>query len=698
MVKFGATPTVTYSDMNGFGPFIPSTIWFNIYWIIFSIILVYIVLSFYVRGKETDFRQRLRYSNFVLSKNKMAIILWAVVFTLSCGFVFYNTKVLNTYDSEKELENKQVDYEKTYKKYENLIQPRFYKFNYTIDILPYERSMTASIDAWAINKSNQPIQELHFSMPQIPDSVDIIISGGNLKLNDTRLNYRIYTLDKPLQPSDSILIQFEVSRLTKGFENEVSFTQLTQNGTFFNNGDITPSLGYDANSEIRDKNKRIKLKLPKRIRMPGLDENDINARANNYISNDADWVEVNTTISTSLDQIAIAPGSLIKSWEANGKKYFNYKLDEKSLAFYSFISAKYKVARKVWSGIDLEVYYIPEHEYNVPNMLNSMEKSLEYYTQNFGKYHHKQCRIIEFPRYSSFAQAFPGTMPYSESVGFIADLRQVTNNDIDQVFYIVAHEMGHQYWAHQLCGANMQGSEMMSEGFAQYSALMVMEKEYGKNKMKKFLKYEMDGYLRGRSSEFEAERPLMYTEHQQYIHYQKASVIMYGLKEMIGENKVNEALRSLLDTFAYRDPPYATSISAVRAFRKVTPDSLQYLINDMFERITLFSNRMVEAKYKKVGNEYEVNLITNSEKFYADTLGKEVSTPLSDYIDIGIFAKSDHKKNLGEPILMQRLKLDKKENNFTFRINKLPYNAGIDPNNYLIDRIPDDNVKVIKEE
>jgi len=289
-------------------------------------------------------------------------------------------------------------------------------------------------------------------------------------------------------------------------------------------------------------------------------------------------------------------------------------------------------------------------------------------------------------------------MPYSESVGFIADLRQVTNDDIDQVFYIVAHEMGHQYWAHQLCGANMQGSEMMSEGFAQYSALMVMEKEYGKNKMKKFLKYEMDGYLRGRSSEFEAERPLMYTEHQQYIHYQKASVIMYGLKEMIGENKVNEALRSLLDTFAYRDPPYATSISAVRAFRKVTPDSLQYLINDMFERITLFSNRMVEAKYKKVGNEYEVNLITKSEKFYADTLGKEVSTPISDYIDIGIFAKSDHKKNLGEPILMQRLKLDKKENNFTFRINKLPYNAGIDPNNYLIDRIPDDNVKVLKEE
>ena len=157
--------------------------------------------------------------------------------------------------------------------------------------------------------------------------------------------------------------------------------------------------------------------------MPKLNENDLSTRANTYISHDADWVEVNTTISTAPDQIAIAPGSLIKSWEADGKRYFNYKLDQKSLDFYSFISARYEVARKKWNGIDLEVYYIKPHEYNVPNMLKSLEKSLEYYTQNFGKYYHKQCRIIEFPRYAGFAQAFPGTMPYSEGIGFITDLR-----------------------------------------------------------------------------------------------------------------------------------------------------------------------------------------------------------------------------------------------------------------------------------
>jgi ABC-2 type transport system permease protein len=697
MLNFGNTPSITYSDMNGFGPFVASTIWFNLYWGLFCLILCFVITAFYIRGKEEQFKYRWVNAKVQFGKNKIVLVLSLLVFALCSSFVYYNTKVLNTYDSSKEQENKQVDYEKKYKKFENLTQARFYKFNYTIDLMPEERSMTVKIEAWAKNKSNQSIKELHFTMPQLSDSLKISIAGAKLKLKDSRLKYQIYTLDKPLLPNDSIKINIDLWKLTQGFENEVSFTQLTQNGTFFNNSDILPSLGYNSNIEISDKNKRIKLKLPKRDRMPKLEQNNLSARANTYLGNDSDWVEVNTTISTSPDQTAIAPGSLLKTWEANGRKYFNYKLDQKSLNFYSFISAKYEVARKKWNGIDLEVYYDKQHAYNVPNMLKSMQKSLEYYTKNFGPYYHKQCRIIEFPRYQSFAQAFPGTMPYSEGMGFIIDLRDVKKEDIDQVYYVTAHEMGHQYWAHQVTGANMQGSEMFSEGFAQYSALMVMEKEYGKDKMKKFLKYEMDRYLRGRSSELEKEQPLMKTEHQQYIHYQKASVVMYYLKEMIGEQKVNQALKNLVDTYGYKNPPFPTSIDAVNELRKVTPDSLQYLIPDMFENITLFSNRMLEVKYKKVGSEYEVTLKTTSEKFRSDALGKETPIPVADYIDIAVFAEPKKDSDLGKVLVYKRLKITKKDNVYVFKTKEKPFEAGIDPYNYLIDRIPDDNLKKTEE-
>jgi hypothetical protein len=122
------------------------------------------------------------------------------------------------------------------------------------------------------------------------------------------------------------------------------------------------------------------------------------------------------------------------------------------------------------------------------------------------------------------------------------------------------------------------------------------------------------------------------------------------------------------------------------------------LIKDLFENITLFSNRVVEAKYKKTGNEYEITLKTSSEKFMADSLGKEKSVQIADYIDIGVFAKSDNDNNLGKPLVLQRLKITKKENVFTFKVKELPYNAGIDPYNYIIDRMPDDNIKVLGSE
>ncbi|WP_276133714.1 ABC transporter permease/M1 family aminopeptidase [Polluticoccus soli] len=695
MVDFGSTPNVIYSDMNGFGPFTTTVVWFNIYWSLCVLLVSYVIYAFYIRGRENAFAARVKYAGHVLRRNLAIVSVAAIAFIACSGFVFYNTKVLNTYESSDETERKQVDYENKYKKYEGAAQPRWYSFDYHIDLEPYERNMKVMANAWVRNISGKQISEIYFNLPEHGEDLKITVPGSKVKSDDKRLKFRIVALDKPMQPGDSLPVQISFEALSRGFENEVSFKQLTQNGTFFNNYDIMPSIGYSASGELSDKNKRKKYKLPVRRRAPLLNENDMVARSNNYVISDADWVTINTVISTAKDQVAVAPGSLVRSWEQNGKRYFNYKLDQPSLNFYSFISAKYEVARKKWNGIDIEVYYHKEHGYNVPNMLNSIEKSLDYYTTNFGPYYHKQARIIEFPRYSSFAQAFPGTMPYSEGIGFITDLREVTKDDIDFVFYVVAHEMGHQYWAHQLCGANMQGSEMMSEGFAQYSSLMVMEKEYGKDKMKQFLKYEMDGYLRGRSREFEAERPIIKTESQQYIHYQKASVVLYYVKEMIGEDKVNLAMRSLINDHAYKQPPYPTALSALRAFRAVTPDSLQYVVTDLFENITLFSNRVTDASYTKVGDQYKVEIKTISEKYYSDSLGKETTAPMNDFIDIGVFAEAKDKKGIGKPLAMQRVRLNKRDNVYTFYVTEKPYQAGIDPYNYLVDRLPDDNVKRI---
>ena len=151
--------------------------------------------------------------------------------------------------------------------------------------------------------------------------------------------------------------------------------------------------------------------------------------------------------------------------------------------------------------VAIEIYYHKGHEYNVDTMIQAIKDSLEYFTHYFSPYQHRQVRIIEFPRYRAFAQSFPNTIPYSETIGFIARVDPNDPDDIDYPYYVTAHEVAHQWWAHQVIGGDVQGATMLSETMAQYSALMVMKRTFGPDQMKRFLRYELDGYLKGRATE-----------------------------------------------------------------------------------------------------------------------------------------------------------------------------------------------------
>src|SRR5690606_37817488 len=185
-----------------------------------------------------------------------------------------------------------------------------------------------------------------------------------------------------------------------------------------------------------------------------------------------------------------------------------------------------------------------------------------------------EVRILEFPQYAGFAQSFPNTIPYSESIGFIADAS--AEEDIDYVFYVTCHEVALQWWAHQVIGATVQGATLMSESLSQYSALMVMRAWHQArgepHKMPKFLRYEMRNYLGARSSETIEEMPLLLVENQQYIHYNKASVVLYALAEYIGEDRVNQALRDYIAEVGFQRPPFTVSYDLYEHLKKVTPD------------------------------------------------------------------------------------------------------------------------------
>jgi ABC-2 type transport system permease protein len=424
-------------------------------------------------------------------------------------------------------------------------------------------------------------------------------------------------------------------------------------------------------------------------RMPKID--DEAARQFSLIGRDADWVNFETTVSTVQDQIALAPGYLDHEWTENGRHYFHYKMDKPILDFFSFQSANYAVKRDKWNDVALEVYYDSKHEYNTDRMIYAMKKSLEHFSTAYSPFQFHQMRILEFPNYDRFAQSFANTVPFSESIGFVADLRDP--DDIDYVFYVTAHELAHQWWAHQVIGAFVQGVTMLDETFAQYSALMVQEKEYGPAQMHKFLKYELDRYLSGRGGEVVEELPLALNENQDYIHYRKGSVVMYALKDYLGEDVVDKALSQYDHDKAFQQPPYTTTREFLDVLRQNSDPKYASLIEDLFDKITLFDNRVTEATAKKrADGKWDVTLKLHAAKVYSGGVGKETPAKMDLPVDIGVFASAPDGKERNQKVLyLQKQSVADGDSTITVTVDEEPYEAGIDPYNKLIDRVSDDN-------
>jgi ABC-2 type transport system permease protein len=390
-------------------------------------------------------------------------------------------------------------------------------------------------------------------------------------------------------------------------------------------------------------------------------------------------------------------------------------MDSKILNFYAFNSARYEVQKEMYKDISLEIYYHKGHEFNLDRMMAGMKASLDYGANNFSPYQHRQLRIIEFPKTGgTFAQSFPNTIPFSEGIGFIADVDDSDEGGVDYPFAVTVHEVAHQWWAHQVIGADVLGATMLSESVSEYVSLKVLEHQQGKSEMRKFLKKALDDYLQQRTFERKREKALMYNDGQGYIRYQKGSLVFYALSDYIGERNLNNALKKYVEKVQFQEAPYTTSIDMVNHIKEATPDSLQYVIKDMFETITLYSNRIVETNTTELENgkyqvdiEFEVSKYRNDEKgrkYYGEKVGDTLSyktdkmknpilsVPLADYIDLGIFAEEEVDGKKKEVVLyFQKHKITAIHNKVSIIVDKKPTEVGVDPYNKLIDTQSDDN-------
>ncbi|SDD97609.1 hypothetical protein SAMN05216464_103216 [Mucilaginibacter pineti] len=716
LLFYSYMPNYIWSDMDGIGHMARPVFWFNLYWMLFGCLLLILAAMFFSRGVVSTFKERCGiFKQRFHGAPKYLFIVLLLCFFAAGSYIYYNVSYVNNYLSATEVEAQKAQYEKTLKKFEKLDQPKVTSLKMFADIFPMERKVLVKGILMLANKTSVPIRTLHlngtglesftvsYNGKKIPATYPLLYKRGQFnwfRPKQDTAKYRIYQLPAIMQPGDSAMLEVNSVVAYKGFTNDISGTDIVHNGTFYAGG--LPTIGYDPDNELSSDEKRVKYHLPEKNDEypPQTDKKGINTL---LFNDDADLVNYDITVSTVGDQLAVAPGCLQKAWKKDGRNYYHYIQDKPKVdLFFDIVSARYLTkfdSVTMFNGqkVKLELYFHHAHQFNLDRFMAAYKDGIDYYSRSYGPFQFKQMRLLEYPKYRTFAQSFPNTVSYEEGFGWITDFRDPKK--FDYAYFVTAHELAHQWWGHQVVPNRTRGSNLISEALAEYTALILTQRKYGRDNMKRFLKQELDGYLRGRASETKKENVFINCN-RPYEWYQKGSLILYGLQDLIGVDTLNAALKEFRNAYAFHEnPPFPGSNDLYRYINKHVPDSIKYYLDDTWNKITLYENKMVDVTSAPTGkkDEYKVTMKVSTRKMYADSAGNEKpASKMNDYIDIGVFTADTEDKSgrtQTNPVYLKKYKLTAGDHTISVIVKGKPVRAGIDPYVKLIDRIADDNVK-----
>ncbi|MDB5195931.1 MAG: hypothetical protein JWP88_301, partial [Flaviaesturariibacter sp.] len=570
-----------------------------------------------------------------------------------------------------------------------LPQPTTVSTKLQVDLYPKQRKATISGTYQLVNNSALPIDSILLSTVSsvLTQGININKPAKLVKSGSTATDM-VYVLANALHPGDSVRINFKVQYESKGFTNGGVESLVVANGTYFTNRHLLPVVGFQLYRCLSDVSLRKVHGLPPRPILPSL--YNVEARNSLYL---ADQTAVETIVSTDADQVAIGPGRLHRTWTAAGRRYFHYATNAPIPNQYAFFSARYAVHELKWNNVTIQVYHQPSHTANLSSMLSGARSALDYYTRQFGPYPYDVFRLVEHPGYGSGMHAEASTIDYQEGFSL---LDPTDSNAYNLPFYIVAHEAAHQWWgAAQQLPARVEGAFVMTETFAVFTGMQVLEERYGNEHLQRYLTEIRKTYEVPRNK---AAVPLLRAR-DQYQGYRKGPFALYALSKYIGREAVNRALKSLLAKYGSGKPPLPTTLDLYRELKAITPDSLQYLLRDLFEVNTYWDLKTDKATATQTKDGmWQVTLMVQANKNVVDERGKETHIPMDDWIEVGVFAAPEKGVELGKVLFMQKFRIRTGPQTFTVTVANKPAQAGIDPENLLIDLKVYDNKKKIKIE
>jgi len=686
LLVYDAGPRWSYTEMRRFAGTVGPWAWFKLYWAAWAILLAVVAKLLWVRGKEGGLRARLRLARNRFTRVTAITSAVAIALIVSLGgFIFYNTNVLNEYHSSSAIKDRQAEYERRYGRYANIAQPRLTGTNLRVEIYPERRAAQIRGSYRLVNASASPIDSIHLTtaLGGVETGAVTFDRPSALALDDKEHGYRIYTLEKPLGPGDTLRLNFEVSFEQHGFGNRGRSPAVDVGGSYFTGAMWFPFVGYQPRRALIAASERRAYGLPPRPVVASLYDDE---------ANDAtalrEGISFDAVVGTAGDQVAVTAGGLRRTWTEGGRRYFQYSTDAPIGDEWSFFSAHYAVHEERWKDVDIRIFHDPEHTAHLDRMMRSTRASLDYYTREFGRYPYHHLTFVEQPLGAGMgAHADAGMISYGQ--GMVFWIPKDEPRKLDTPYAIWTHEVAHQ-WA--VPAATVEGIGFLAEGLAWYSGMQVVKESRGDEQLHQLTTFMRYPYPH---PPIRRGEPLLRAL-DPYLSYRRGPFAMYALSEYVGTERVNGVLRALI---ARNDSPAAlpvTTLDLYRGLKAVTPDSLQYLLHDLLEVNAFWEFKMNRVRaVESKGGSWQVTMDVRARKLVYDSAGVKTEMPMDEWIPIGVFAEpAEGHDELSAPLYRQLHRIRSGEQTITVTVPRKPVRAGIDPFHLLDWEQPeaDDNI------
>ena len=565
LLRFAKSPLQYSGDINQFGSYLNVFGIKMIYWISFTVLIT--IASTWSWQNITRISGRIRGS-----KRITTISLLMFMTLLLSGYHIYRQTHLKS--SSAEIEWRQ-HYEEKYRHYQHIPQPTIVSVTTEIDLYPKSNQYAITGQYLLVNKSTSTLDSILLYHDPSMELVQIRIDHTKQIAEDNDYGHRRFKLTTPLMPGDSIRMEFAMKYSWNAFNRHDPLNAIIANGSFMRISRYYPIFGYQSQNEIEDPIERAKRKLGIATPLKKLEQRDPSPYNYGYI-------DLETIISSDSDQTCIATGDFIQKWKKNNRNFFRYKSAMPIPFRFGVSSANYVLESSSYEDISIEIYYDRKHPENVRQLLDETKKTLAYCENNFGKYPFKSIRFVEISGFTSGfnATAYPGTIFMNENMTFHSDLRREKTRDV--INELAGHELSHQWWGNSQIDPDdkREGAAILTETLAMYTELMLYKHKHGSQAMKHMIKMYQDLYEIGKANSKD-EALSRVSPGNTNVSYYKGLLAMYQLHELIGEEKINKALKVFLNRYAFPHQP-PTSTDLIREFLKVSNPVLQDRIHKLF--------------------------------------------------------------------------------------------------------------------